>query len=91
MTFWTFFVTLHQKLLLETPLGRIMACFQHQIVDGSKSWIVMPSFHIKIANGSKSWIAHATVSFKNSLWKQAMNGSWHRFNPNTIVKAIHVR
>ncbi|WP_270897366.1 hypothetical protein [Aliibacillus thermotolerans] len=40
----------------------------------------MPSFHIKIANGSKPWIAHATVSFKNSLWKQAMNGSWHRFS-----------
>ncbi|MDA3130026.1 hypothetical protein ACFPTR_01895 [Aliibacillus thermotolerans] len=51
----------------------------------------MPSFHIKIANGSEPWIAHATVSFKNSLWKQAMNGSWHRFDPNTIVKAIHAR
>ncbi|MFC5629079.1 hypothetical protein ACFPTR_09355 [Aliibacillus thermotolerans] len=25
------------------------------------------------------------------LWKQAMNGSWHRFDPNTIVKAIHAR
>ncbi|WP_270897622.1 hypothetical protein [Aliibacillus thermotolerans] len=34
----------------------------------------------KIACGSKPWIAHATVSFKNSLWKQAMNGSWHRFS-----------
>ncbi|MDA3129856.1 hypothetical protein ACFPTR_11765 [Aliibacillus thermotolerans] len=51
----------------------------------------MPSFHQSIACGSKPWIAHATVSFKNSLWKQAMNGSWHRFNPNTIVKAIHAR
>ncbi|MDA3129571.1 hypothetical protein ACFPTR_10560 [Aliibacillus thermotolerans] len=36
-------------------------------------------------------MAHNIVSFKNSLWKQAMNGSWHRFNPNTIVKAIHAR
>ena len=61
-----FLLPLHQKLLLETPLGRIMACFQHQIVDGSKSWIVMPSFHQSIACESKPWMGHAIVSYKNS-------------------------
>ncbi|WP_270895208.1 hypothetical protein [Aliibacillus thermotolerans] len=61
-----FLLPLHQKLLLETPLGRIMACFQHQIVDGSKSWIVMPLFHQSIVCGSKPWMGHAIVSYKNS-------------------------
>ncbi|MDA3129646.1 hypothetical protein ACFPTR_12450 [Aliibacillus thermotolerans] len=56
----------------------------------SHEWLIT-LFHSKMSDESKSWIAHATVSFKNSLWKQAMNGSWHRFNPNTIVKAIHAR
>ncbi|MDA3128564.1 hypothetical protein ACFPTR_07555 [Aliibacillus thermotolerans] len=59
-------------------------------MEASHEWFIT-LFHSKTSDESKSWIAHATVSFKNSLWKQAMNGSWHRFYPNTLVKAIHTR
>ncbi|MDA3130742.1 hypothetical protein ACFPTR_12860 [Aliibacillus thermotolerans] len=49
----------------------------------------MALFHPNIACGSKSWTSHVIVSTKYCLWKQVMNRSWHRFNPNTVVKAIH--
>ncbi|MDA3128808.1 hypothetical protein ACFPTR_01050 [Aliibacillus thermotolerans] len=56
----------------------------------SHEWLIT-LLQSKMFDESKPWIAHAAVSFKNSLWKQALNGSWHPFNPNTIVKAIQAR